>query len=134
MADPRVLELDLVRLSDGTRPIRVFTLLDPFVADEGMASRLAAAHARMIAAYRNREWAEAEAALRECRSFRIEALGTLYSLYRTRILTAREIAPPSGWDGATIGTLEEIDAVTEVTPGGPPPRHSGERDEGARGC
>jgi hypothetical protein len=85
----------------------------------------------MIAAYRNREWAEAEAALHECRSFRIEALGTLYSLYRTRILTAREIAPPSGWEGATIGTLEEIDAVTDVTPGAPPPRHSGERGEGA---
>jgi hypothetical protein len=73
----------------------------------------------------------AEAALRECRSFRIEALGTLYGLFLARIVTAREIAPPPGWEGATIGTLEEIDAVTKVTPGGPPPRHSGERDEGA---
>ena len=130
MADPHVLELDLVRLGGGTKSLRVFTLLDPFVADAGTGTRLAACHARMIAAYRNREWAEAEAALRECRSFRIEALGTLYSLYRTRILTAREIAPPSGWEGAW--TWRKIDAVTEVTPGGPPPRHSdAERDEGA---
>ena len=50
--------------------------------------RLAAAHARMIAAYRNADWTEAETALRECRSFRIEPLATLYSLYRTRIVTA----------------------------------------------
>jgi adenylate cyclase len=131
MSDPRVLELDLVRLGVGTKPVRVFTLLDAFVADEAIAARLAVAHARMIAAYRNRAWAEAEAATRECRSFRIEPLGTLYSLYRTRILTAREIAPPPGWEGATTGTIEETDAVTDVTPGGPPPRHSGVRDEGA---
>jgi adenylate cyclase len=130
MAEPHVLELDLVRLGAGTRPLRVFTLLDPLVADAGTGMRLAAAHARMIAAYRNRDWAEAEAALRECRSFRVEALGTLYSLYRTRIATAREIAPPSGWEG--VRTLEELDAVTEVTPGGPAPRHSGVgRDQGA---
>ncbi len=131
MAHPRVLELDLVRAGSGTKPIRVFTLLDPFVADAGVAGRLAAAHARMIAAYRNREWAEAEAALRECRSFRIETLATLYSLYRTRIVTAREIAPPSGWEGDKHGTIEEIDAVTEVTPATRTPRHSGERNEGA---
>jgi adenylate cyclase len=132
MTDPRVLELDLVRIGAGSKPVRVFTLLDAYVDDREIAARLAAAHVRMIAAYRNREWAEAETALRECRSFRIEALATLYSLYRTRIVTAREIAPPAGWEGAKLGTIEEIDAVTEVTPAAAAPRHSARgRDEGA---
>jgi adenylate cyclase len=132
MADPHVLELDLVRLGGGTKPLRVFTLLDPFAADAGVGIRLAASHARMIAAYRNREWTEAEAALRECRSFRIEALATLYSLYRTRIVTAREIAPPSGWEARGLWKSEEIDAVTDITPVAPAARHSvGERDQGA---
>jgi len=65
MADPHVLELDLVRPGKRTKPVRVFTLLQPFVADTATAARLAATHARMVSAYRNRDWAEAETALRE---------------------------------------------------------------------
>ena len=125
------LELDLVRVTGGGKPHRVFTLLDPLVGDASLRPRLAAAHARMIAAYRNADWTEAETALRECRSFRIEALATLHSLYRTRIVTAREIAPPSGWEGTDTATLDERGPVTEVTPGAPMPRHSGRR--GTRG-
>ena len=88
------------------------------------------AHARMIAAYRNREWAEA--ALRKCRSLRIEALCTLFKPLPDAAPDRPRDRTPSGWEGATIETLEEIDAVTEVTPGGPPPRHSGmERDQRA---
>jgi hypothetical protein len=61
----------------------------------------------------------------------IEAICRRNSLYRTRILTARAITP-SGGERARIGTLEEIDAVIEVTPGGPPPFHSAvERDKRA---
>ena len=132
MSQPAVLELDLVRVTGGGQPLRVFTLLDPLVADAGVRTRLAVSHARMIAAYRNADWTEAETALRECRSFRIEPLATLYSLYRTRIVTGREIAPPSGWEGADTVTLDERGPVTEVTPGGPTPRHSGgARDQGA---
>jgi adenylate cyclase len=132
MAQPRVLELDLVRLQAGAKPIRIFVPVAPYVPDRAAADRLAAAHARMIARYRNGEWAEAEDSLRECRSHRIEALATLYSLYRTRIVAAREIAPPAGWEGARLGSRGEIDLVTEITPAPRVARHSeGERDQGA---
>ncbi len=132
MSEPAVLELDLVRVTGGGKPLRVFTLLGPLVADADVRPRLAASHARMIAAYRNADWTEAETALRECRSFGIEPLATLYSLYRTRIVTGREIAPPSEWEGADTATLDERQPVTEITPGGPTPRHSGgARDQGA---
>lgn len=131
MAEARALELDLFRPGGAGRPIRVFTLLEPFVADRGVGASLAASHARMIAAYRNRQWAEAETALGECRAFRLEPLATLYSLYRTRIITAREIGLPSGWEGEDFGSAG-IDTVTEVTPGDRMARHTGgERDQGA---
>lgn len=38
----------------------------------------------------------------------------------------------AGGPGASLDTLEKIDAVTDVTPGSPLPRHSGtKRDERA---
>jgi adenylate cyclase len=114
---PRAIELDLVKARGRPRPFRLYTLVDAIAADPAALKRLPPAHDRLIAAYRGGDWDGAEAALRECRSLRIEALGTLYSLYRTRIATCREIAPPVDWDGADVAAEADDRSVTDVTPG-----------------
>ena len=98
--EPRLLELDLVRVNGRGRPIRLFTLAGVIEEADQVFAHLAPAHAAMIACYRDRDWDGAEAALAHCLGFRIEALLTLYSLYRSRIATCREIPPPPEWDGA----------------------------------
>ncbi len=105
MSDPRVLELDLVRVKGRKRPARLFTLADAVEAEAATFDRLAPVHAEMVTCYRGGDWDGAEAALEQCRSFGVEGLVTLYTLYRTRIATSREIAPPENWDGADAASL-----------------------------
>ena len=105
MHNPRLLELDLVRIKGRGRPLRIFTPTESIPIDSEMAGRLLPAHEQLIARYRARDWPGAEDALKTCRDFRIEPLATLYSLYRTRIATFREISPPPNWDGADATTI-----------------------------
>ena len=100
MIDPRVLELDLIRVKGRGQPTRVFTLVDAIAADRDTIERLRPPHARLLASLRSRDWDGAEAAINDCRALEILALETLFTLYRTRVLTYREIPPPDGWDGA----------------------------------
>ena len=105
MREPQVLELDLIRVRGRSRPIRIFVIAGAIEEAEQVFDRLAPVHAAMIGCYRDRDWDGAAAALTQCLAFRIERLLTLYSLYRSRIATCREIPPPMEWDGAdaTLG-------------------------------
>lgn len=105
MHNPRLLELDLVRVKGRRRPIRIFTPTESVPLDAETAGRLLPVHEQLISRYRARDWQGAEVALQACREFRIDALATLYSLYRTRIATFREISPPPNWDGADATTI-----------------------------
>lgn len=106
MADPRMLELDLIRIKGRARPIRLFTPIEAIPADPATLDQVAVAQGRLLACFRGRDWDGAEAALAECRAFGVEALVNLFSLYRTRLATVREIAPPRDWDGADAVTLK----------------------------
>lgn len=106
MTEPRILELDLVRVRGRRRPLRLFTTVEAIDADAATLDQLAPIHAAMIACFRNRDWDGAEAALHDCRAFGVRGLTTFYSLYRTRIATFREIAPSDDWDGADATTLQ----------------------------
>jgi len=99
------LELDLVRIKGRAKPIRLFTPI-AIEADGRTLDALAAVHARLIAAYHGQDWDAAEAALDACRTFGIEGLATLYSLYRARLETARATEPPVDRDGADAISLK----------------------------
>ncbi|MCP4380542.1 MAG: adenylate/guanylate cyclase domain-containing protein [Hyphomicrobiales bacterium] len=106
LAEVRVLELDLVRVEGRSRPTRLYTLADAVAGAAGAFDRLSPVHGEMITAFRNRDWDAADGALAECRSMRVAGLATLYSLYRTRIATFREIRPPPNWDGTDATALK----------------------------
>ena len=104
MPNPRVLELDLIRVKGKERPARVFTLLDA-VSEEGAdPGAIESLNAGMLAAYRRSAWAEAEAMIAECRNCGLAPLENFYTLYSTRVTTLREIPPPDDWDGTFTAT------------------------------
>ena len=94
------LELDLIGVKGRAKPTRVFTLCGSIPAPKESVERLKPLHAAMLAAFRSRDFDGAMAKIEECRAIGIEALETLFTLYRTRVLTYREIPPPDDWDGA----------------------------------
>ena len=107
MKDPPALfELDLIRVKGRSQPARVFTLLDAIDADPGRIERLRPLAARMLECYRGRDWDIAASAIRDCRAVGIVSLETFFALYRTRVLTYREIQPPDDWDGADTALVK----------------------------
>jgi adenylate cyclase len=103
LPNPRVLELDLIRVKGRAQPTRIFTLVETLGAD-AVADRLLPAHAAMLAAYRGRKWEEAEAAIATCCGMGIARLEHFYATYRSRIAEWRSNPPPSDWDGAYTAT------------------------------
>jgi adenylate cyclase len=103
LANPKVLELDLIRVKGRAQPTRIFTLVETLGAD-AVADRLLPAHAAMLAAYRGRKWEEAEAAIATCCGMGIARLEHFYATYRSRIVEWRSNPPPADWDGAYTAT------------------------------
>jgi adenylate cyclase len=98
--DVDAIELDLIRVKGRGEPTRVFTLAGAIAAAPDALARLKPLHAAMLAAYRSRDFDGALGLIERCRRLGIEGLDTLFTLYRTRVLTYREIPPPDDWDGA----------------------------------
>jgi adenylate cyclase len=97
------LEVDLVRVVGRDEPLAVYTI----IGDDGFAGGatfppLAAAHARLIAAYRAADMAAAEAALADARTHVLEGLGNLYDVYEERLRRMRAEPPALGWDGVFV--------------------------------
>jgi adenylate cyclase len=93
------LELDLVRVKGRAQPSRIYTLLSVFeLAKDGHAA-LQSAHQAMLAAYRKRDWAGAEARIQACRAQGVRALDGLYDLFVARIAAFKLAPPPEDWDG-----------------------------------
>ncbi len=90
------IEVDLVRLKGRTTPSHVFTLLP----DQAVSG----AHARLLGAYREARWNDAEALLAEARQDAPAALASLYGVYEQRIARLKA-ANPAHWDG--VYELEE---------------------------
>ena len=100
---------------------RIFALLgDADLRATPAFADMAAANARMLAAYRARDWDGAEAALAELDAADGRLSGYV-ALYRRRIAEARAVPPPPDWDGVYDATGEVISrrAAPRTASGGP---------------
>jgi adenylate cyclase len=96
------LELDLIAVKGKQDAVRIFTLLgDVEMADSPAYLLHAAAHNRMLHCYRACDWADAAAALQECRGFGT-ALSGFYDLYDGRIAAFTRDPPPVDWSGIYV--------------------------------
>lgn len=100
--DYALLELDLIAVKGKKEAVRVFTVMGgPEIKSTPAFQEISALHQKMIASYRQQDWAGARAYLSECR-IAAPTLGQLYDLYQGRI-TEYEISPPDKpWDGVFV--------------------------------
>ena len=95
-----LLEIDLVSTSRHPEGRRVYALLgDPIMRANPKFRALQEAHMLIFAAYRNQRWAEARAAITECRKLN-GAIPTLYDFYEARIAQYEANPPGEHWNGA----------------------------------
>jgi adenylate cyclase len=98
------LELDLLAVKGRKAAARVYGLLGG--AEQATTDRhreLTARQVRLLAAYRDQRWDEAEATVAEGLAATPE-LARLYELYRRRIAVYRAEPPGPGWDGVFVAT------------------------------
>jgi len=100
------LELDRIRVKGKRRPVTIHALVGPpELAGDGGFERLAAAHAALLAAYRERRFEEALAALARCRVLDpAERMAGYYERMARRCEHYLESPPPADWDGVFEAT------------------------------
>jgi adenylate cyclase len=95
-------EVDLIVVRGKEEAIRIYTLLgDDSAGRSESFAQLSLSHERLLAAYRESRWDDAQAALEMCRSIE-PRLAHLYDLYRARISRFRDVPPPPGWRGIYV--------------------------------
>lgn len=95
-----LLEIDLISTPRHPEGRRVFALLgDPIMRANPKFRALQEAHALIFSAYRNQRWADARAAIAECRKLN-GAIPTLYDFYEARIAQYETNAPGEHWNGS----------------------------------
>lgn len=95
-----LLEIDLISTPRHPEGRRVFALLgDPIMRANPKFRALQEAHALIFSAYRNRRWADARAAITECRKLN-GAIPTLYDFYEARIAQYETAPPGEHWNGS----------------------------------
>jgi len=96
-----IMEIDRIRVKGKKEPEAVFTVLGRAEIDEDPRCRdLRDLNARLLAAYRRQEWAEAESLIDRCRKLANGfAVAGLYDMYVERIEAFRAAPPPPDWDG-----------------------------------
>ena len=95
-----LIEVDLIRVRGKTLPSRCFALLgDRNLRSSGDFTEAAREVGELIAAYRQRLWNDANAAMANAKAARKMGLGGLLSLYETRIAEFSAAPPPEDWDG-----------------------------------
>ncbi|MDD5225768.1 MAG: adenylate/guanylate cyclase domain-containing protein [Candidatus Omnitrophica bacterium] len=99
------LEIDLIRVKGKTKPVKIFALLgDAELESRPLFGEVRGHFEKMLTAYRNQRWDEAEKFLEKCRRITLPGidLGILYELYISRLLSYKINPPAPGWDGVTI--------------------------------
>ncbi len=95
-----LLEIDLISTPRHPEGRRVFALLgDPIMRANPKFRALQEAHALIFSAYRNQRWADARAAITECRKLN-GAISTLYDFYEARIVQYETNPPGEHWNGS----------------------------------
>lgn len=96
-----LVEVDLIRVKGKTLPSRCFALLgDRNLRSSSDFNEAAREIGELIAAYRQRRWNDANAAVANAQAARKMGLGGLLSLYETRVAEFSVTPPPEAWDGA----------------------------------
>ncbi|MEM8573323.1 MAG: adenylate/guanylate cyclase domain-containing protein [Pseudomonadota bacterium] len=104
-SDFAFLELDLLKVKGKTEATRIFGLLgDDVVRQSSDFVDLTTKQQAFLSKYRQRDWDEAEALLKQCEALGGEKLAGLYALYRDRITDFRSNPPPKDWDGTARAT------------------------------
>ncbi len=94
------LELDRIRVKGKDHAVRIYALLgDEAIAAEPWFRLVHIAQGAMLAAYRDQEWSQAQAALDRVREAAGGRFDELCALYERRIDTFLESPPPADWDG-----------------------------------
>ena len=95
-----LLEIDLISTPRHPEGRRVYALLgDPIMRANPKFRALQEVHALIFSAYRSQRWAEARAAIAECRKLN-GAIPTLYDFYEMRISQYEANPPGDHWNGA----------------------------------
>jgi adenylate cyclase len=103
--DFAALELDRVRVKGKGTPTPIYTFARLLDGGGDGIERLRPVHDGFLGAFRKQRWDEAEAAIAECRSFKIARLEPYYSVFSSRIAVFRNKPPGEDWDG--VFTAEE---------------------------
>ncbi len=103
------LEVDRVGVVGRMEPLTVYTLLgNKKILESDLFSRLAAAHNRMLDAYRIGDAEQGLVAMTQAgqlaKKFDDASLARLYAIYADRFATIRETGIPDGWDGVFRAT------------------------------
>ena len=94
LAEPGLIEIDLVAVKGKTRAGRVYT-----IPPESLDAEFHEQHMALLATYRRQEWAGALSLLDSGRLKISQHLAPVYELYRRRIAHFQIMAPPADWDG-----------------------------------
>ncbi|MEQ9639872.1 MAG: CHASE2 domain-containing protein [Alphaproteobacteria bacterium] len=100
--DFAAIELDLIAVKGKRDAVRIYGLLgDEAMARSDRFHALAAAHDKLLAAYRAQEWDAALEHQQTCRSLD-DTLDDLYDLYARRVREYQADPPGEGWDGVYV--------------------------------
>lgn len=95
-----LLEIDLISTPRHPEGRRIYALLgDPIMRANPKFRALQEAHALIFSAYRKQRWADARAAIAECRKLN-GAIPTLYDFYESRIAQYEANPPGEHWNGS----------------------------------
>jgi hypothetical protein len=99
-----ILEVDLVAVKGKTEPQTIYALLGrEEIAGDIRFQELRKLYSTMMYCYRSRDWEGALEAIELCQSTEHNfGLAGLFDLYRIRIQTFRETAPPPDWTGIFV--------------------------------
>lgn len=104
-SDSAVLELDLIQVRAGEKPLKIYTVIgDREVANSAAFQQWQAAHNSMLAAYRIADWSCAAQDCRDAAALAPPHFNPYYNIYRKRIIHYTITPPPEGWCG--ISPLE----------------------------
>jgi adenylate cyclase len=95
--DPQLIEIDLVAVKGKSRAVRVYTLLLEGIEGEQLIAR----HSALLKAYRRQDWANARAAIVDCRRYGAR-LAQFYDLYDERVGIFIANPPDPDWNGVFI--------------------------------